>query len=1291
MKNRLIYIGVWVVLLGVFPRNTYAQITVNKTLQRADKHIKDAEVYYAEMNYNKAIESYQFAARLYRNNNLPAYYARCYNGIGNIYIDKSLYEKAKNKGFDHSLQQLAEIKSIDSEFNVDSNLVADAYEGLGRYYSSFSTRLKTKKGYVTTVHYDKALEYHQKALVIRTKLNGALSRKVALSYFFIGQCYRGFSADKTDENEGLNPIQKELEYLEKALEVQLEIIGKNDYQTANTYEALGDYFYEIQKDYHKGFEYQQKALKVREKRFDGNHPQIASSYIELAIYYRVMNLFDEELSHLEQALKIQLNVFGNEHVNVAQSYYLLANRYKRAGELEKALSYYQYVLEIFKKLKREETVEVAETYLAIGLCYREMNKAPLELAFLYKSEEIYKKVFGEKHFKLGSVHMEMGDYYLQRQLYDSTLYFYNKAAKIWKQQLGDKHYYVVDAYDKMANVYNLKQDKEQEFYFLMLALNLKQDKTYLYRRSNHSTFEEKDGSLSYNLNKSHKKNKTLGQQLYNSYINLMKFYKEDKDYELALTYNQQALAAVCNSVSSTSIDVYTNPTTEDLSHNIEWLYALEEKAGLFRVLYELNGQDKDLDFAIQTYYQAIEVINSLRTNFTSKHSRQQLTKRSMPIYEGAVSTLYALYTNTQNDKYLEKGFEIIEMSKSFVLLQALQSSLARGSSNIPTGLLEEEKKQRRSLAYYSNYKNRDVEGSQAFDKAYLNAKQSYDSLIKMLESNYTAYYDLKYKTAVTSIAEVQEALLDEGNLLLEYFVGQKYFYVFKLTKEKKEFFQVLIPKDYSKLIHSLRRELMNYEMISKHPELAYQSFITASHQVFEQFLEPFMKEVDPSINKITVIPDGMLNYIPFGVLLTEKPKMDQEIKPNYQELAFLVKKYQLNYNYSSTLLIKNLLQSEPINNGECIGFAPSTPLVLSPDSLPWTQKELEAIETIFNGKYYYGAKARKEAFKENSGTFSIIHLAMHGFVDMKNPMMSKLSFSSMLSDSSNKEVTELYAYEIHNLSLNADLVVLSACETGVGKSIRGEGVLSLARAFMYAGAPSVLTTLWEVNDFTSAALMETFYSNLSKGMSKPASLQQAKITFLSKTNEISGHPSYWGSFVIIGNPKPVRTPWGWWMWGLFFLGSTVLIAWLSRVYARSESKGNNAEMEKKEEAVLMPVNYNGLLMLIKKQMIAPLSEEDLLEQEDAYRRAIVDDDENPQCFYEYGLFQKDKLKAYTKASNSFLEALELSPSFDKAYFSLAFCQREIGMKEAAKANYLKACSLNPSSFQTTKNDAYFEL
>ena len=265
-----------------------------------------------------------------------------------------------------------------------------------------------------------------------------------------------------------------------------------------------------------------------------------------------------------------------------------------------------------------------------------------------------------------------------------------------------------------------------------------------------------------------------------------------------------------------------------------------------------------------------------------------------------------------------------------------------------------------------------------------------------------------------------------------------------------------------------------------------------------EFFDPLISPTD-EIDKITIIPDGMLNYIPFEVLIEVRPKTHQMKERNYKNLAFILKKYSINYNYSSTLWMNNKQDNQLHNNGKCLGFAPSIQFG-NQDSLPWAQKELKAIEAIFEGEYYYGAAANKSLFRKRSDKFSIIHLATHGIVNMKNPMRSLLSLAA--SDTSNQDLTALYAYEIYNLSINADLVVLSACETGFGKAVRGEGVLSLARAFLHAGAPSVVTTLWEVNDFTSAALIETLFST-SLGLDSSARSDSVIFFTLSDTGLIA--------------------------------------------------------------------------------------------------------------------------------------------------------------------------------------------
>jgi CHAT domain-containing protein len=514
---------------------------------------------------------------------------------------------------------------------------------------------------------------------------------------------------------------------------------------------------------------------------------------------------------------------------------------------------------------------------------------------------------------------------------------------------------------------------------------------------------------------------------------------------------------------------------------------------------------KDLEVALKNYQQGIDSMHVLRTDFHSAQARLKLKKYSLPIFEEVVTALYLRYQQSGNVLYLEQAFEITEYSKSFTLLQGLQNT----------------------LAYYSNNKNRNAKNNQTFDKAYLKTKQSYDSLVFELEHDYPNHSKFKYKASLSTLKEIQTQLIQPKQLLLEYFVGNKHIYVFKISPHKKELIQLPMPSNYEELVYNLRSALTNYDLITEHPQWAYQALISASHKFYIAFFEPLISPSD-EIEKITIIPDGILNYIPFEALIEKRPEAHEMKDRNYKKLDFILKRYPINYSYSASLLIKNHQQNKLNNNGQCLGFAPSTQFSNHQDSLPWTQKELKTIEAIFKGEYYYGTTANKTLFKKLSAKFSIIHLATHGIVNMENPMRSSLSFAAL--DSKNKEPAALYAYEIHDLSINANLVVLSACETGSGKLARGEGVWSLARAFLSAGAPSVVTTLWEVDDFTSAALIETFYSNLALGMSKPVALQQAKLTFLSKTDAFSGHPIYWASFISIGNPAPIKN--GDSLWGI---------------------------------------------------------------------------------------------------------------------------------------------------------------
>ena len=184
-----------------------------------------------------------------------------------------------------------------------------------------------------------------------------------------------------------------------------------------------------------------------------------------------------------------------------------------------------------------------------------------------------------------------------------------------------------------------------------------------------------------------------------------------------------------------------------------------------------------------------------------------------------------------------------------------------------------------------------------------------------------------------------------------------------------------------------------------------------------------------------------------------------------------------------------------------------------------TQHPFKAISRYFKGDFDASTQATKARFLQEAANYGLLHLAMHGQADLENAKFGNLIFTNQGS-----EDNLLYHYEIANLQLNAQLAVLSACETGLGKYEAGEGVFSLARSFMYAGVPSVVMSLWKVNDQTTSQLMPKFYKNLSKGKKKDKALHEAKLAYLNESNLEYRHPYYWAGFVALGDVQPLKRP-----------------------------------------------------------------------------------------------------------------------------------------------------------------------
>jgi CHAT domain-containing protein len=188
--------------------------------------------------------------------------------------------------------------------------------------------------------------------------------------------------------------------------------------------------------------------------------------------------------------------------------------------------------------------------------------------------------------------------------------------------------------------------------------------------------------------------------------------------------------------------------------------------------------------------------------------------------------------------------------------------------------------------------------------------------------------------------------------------------------------------------------------------------------------------------------------------------------------------------------------------------------------LNWAEKEVTSISDLMNGEAYCYRRASEKMFKERAPKAGILHIATHAVVNDVNPLFSKLIFSP---EPASGEDGFLNTYELYNMKLNAQLVVLSACNTGYGTLVRGEGIMSLARGFMYAGCPAIIMSLWPVDDQSTSLLMQKFYEGLKKGQNKDEALRNAKLDFLKNADEVKANPFYWSGMIFVGDMNPLPT------------------------------------------------------------------------------------------------------------------------------------------------------------------------
>jgi len=950
-------------------------------------------------------------------------------------------------------------------------------------------------------------------------------------------------------------FDKVIHWSEKAAEKAAEEHGKQDTLYAQYIGFLGMRMAAIGK-VKEGIIQMEIASEILKKE----KGTLDEAYLRLvqrtAYYYNALGNFDKALAlfsyHLEQN-----KMLGTQNMNYVYHLIQFGVFYFKAEKLEDAQVLMLEALRITKEINPQHP-RYAQLLNNLGMIALKQGKLTEAEPFMTEALDIIQETKGKEDIEYGKMEGNLADVYSKLKQYKKADKHFEHTVAVHKKQLGENHLAYARVLGNYATLffdqkmYKKAMPRYQEVLAIVERNYGSVHVEYANALNNITSIEHRRGN--YELAKESSK-KTLGiyqkvlpakhPQIAKSSFNLAEVYTQLNQFDTALTYYNQAIQILCMDCDSTEITEIEQLVDKSYSSNSKILRALELMANMFQYKYTITRNEEDLKASYQALQVAIQINENVRNSFTGEQDKL----RSLREMSNLVSTV--IYTGlefeTSQDLYLANAFNYAEQNKSMLLLDAIKGERANVLGNLPDSLIQKERElqKRKEDLQRAQLKPVSTEEKKALTGELNELTLTIDAFLKEIKQTYPKYYALRYENILAKAKEIQD-LLDDKSLLLEYFVSDTITYLFVLSNQTLEIYP--IPFDKEKMgteIKAFRKSLSNYHFIHQEPKKAYQLFTQKASLFYNKFLKEGL--AGKAVENLIIITDGELGHLPFETFLTTLAPQSSQ---SFRTLNYLVRDYNISYSYSSTLWKENRMkpQEKKLATGEILGIASAYPAIdedilrlRSPKSarlrqelkeLPAAQEEVAALSKFFEGEFLYrpkvlGSEKEKEEviltneayFKKNASRFKIIHLAMHGILNSSAPMMSALAFTE---NGDSLEDNFLYAYEISQMELNANLVVLSACETGLGKFEQGEGVISLARSFMYAGVPSLVVSLWQVNDYSTALIMQQFYRYLSEGMPKNEALRQAKLDYIQKTKGAAVHPAYWSPFIQLGDSRPIE-------------------------------------------------------------------------------------------------------------------------------------------------------------------------
>lgn len=973
---------------------------------------------------------------------------------------------------------------------------------------------------------DLAIDGHHKALTIRENFLGKEDARTASSLLNLGNCYWEISS-----------LELAFQHYERALDIKEKLFGPNALTLISVQNSLANYYLK-QNDFTKAAQLIERNLHIAGLHEQTESTLIVPSYITLAnIQLQQQKQSTLALNNLKKALLIQQDASAFYHPNTAAIYKSLGNCLYEKGEYWVAIDTLTKATELYQAIGGNEN-DLSDCHLNLGNCYADLGDISQALIH-YKQASFYLKDQAENMAEVSNnmglaykynnqlseairkfdevsnlfqslpdpsiqqqrlnadVQLNLGSCYLSQNQVEGALYYYEEGHKLHKQlnsppikiaQINNKLGFAKFSYGDTIGALKL------------ITQNLDIELTELSPMLNFST------------------NYYLGQ-----------IYTAQKKYYKSLDHYQSALSAI-------------QPKEEQsLIFPFERIQVYTAMADLYL---QIGKIEKDsLQKALAYSDLGIELLNKLKGNFSSLKSEVDLQNVFYDLYNTAIES--SLLLSTDSLAYQQTAFQFANQYKGNILKKLSRKASAKTTFQLPDSLFQRERKIQANLNRYQQLQFFEDQQQQFLgipnqptvnDSMIAILTNERNSLLKHLKEHYPKYFQLVHEDRLIKPSAIQKALT-VNQTLIEYQWGRADIWAFVFRRDT--FFIKTIPNanqignDIERLnsLYTQRPDLLPKQK----REAIVNELVELASKLHQNLVEPFESILTPDM---IIVPDGMLCYLPFELLIQQKPKKNRLFRSH----QYLIKDHAIAYDYSSSIFL-NRFEAKNKTQGKhsLLAVAPIFDQyhpILNP--LKHNRREAKLIQELIGGTLWNKGEDSKARLLEHIDQFSLVHLSTHGVLLDASSELSYLAFSNP-TDSLIKE--QLTVAEIYNLELsNNEMIVLSACKTAEGTLSRGEGLLSLAHAFIYAGAKSLVASLWNVDDRHTPKLMEYYYQHLKSGHSKSIALQHAKKDYLINTTHEEAFPFYWAGFIMIGDNSPLFDSFdGQQLNYLFFLGIGVVL------------------------------------------------------------------------------------------------------------------------------------------------------